>query len=64
METDPGPAPITESPAQRLAAEERTDVARRKEEEKRMNRKPSLGEKVKKLVKGKKSEEKEDAVIR
>ena len=57
METGPGPATIPESPAQRLAALEKIDAVKRKEEQKRMNRKPSLGQKVKNLVKGKKSEE-------
>lgn len=59
METGPGPATIPESPAQRLAALEKLDAAKTKEEEKRMNRKPSLGQKMKKLVKGRKGEEEE-----
>jgi hypothetical protein len=54
METGP---PIPESPTERLAALEKLDAAKRKEEERRMNRKPSLREKVKKLVKGKQQEE-------
>jgi hypothetical protein len=57
LETGPGPATIAESPTQRLAALERIDAAKRKEEEKRTSRKPSLGQKVKKLVKGKKPDE-------
>jgi hypothetical protein len=57
LETGPGPATIPESPAQRLAALEKIDAAQRKEEEKKMNRKPSLGQKVKQLVKGKKADE-------
>ena len=41
----------------RLAAPERLEAAKGKEEERRMNRKPSLREKVKKLLKGKQEEE-------
>ena len=57
METGHGPAPIPESPAQRLAALEKLDAAKRKEEERKMNCKPSLREKLKKLVKGKQQDE-------
>lgn len=56
METGPGPAPMPESPAHRLAVLEKLDAAKRKEEERRMNRKPSLREKLKKLVKEKQQE--------
>lgn len=48
----PGPAPTPESPAHGLAVLEKLDATKRKEEERRMNRKPSLREKLKKLVKG------------
>jgi hypothetical protein len=46
MQTGQGPTLVPESPA-----------AKRKEEERRMNHKPSLREKVKKLAKGKQQEE-------
>jgi hypothetical protein len=57
LETGPGPATIPESPAQRLAALERLDAAKGKEEEKSRHRKPSLGQKVKRFVQGRRSEE-------
>jgi hypothetical protein len=56
LETDPGLATIPESPAQRLAALEKIDAAKRKEEERRINRKQYLGQRVKQLVKGKKTD--------
>lgn len=64
LETGPGPAVIPQSPAQRLAALEKIDANKRKEEEKKMKRKPSLRQRMKKLVKGKKTEEGQHAVIR
>ena len=47
----PGPATIPEIPAQRLAALERLDAAKR-EEEKRRHRKPSLGQKIEEACTG------------
>jgi hypothetical protein len=64
LKTEPGPATIPESPAKRLAAPERLDAAKGKEEEKRRHRKPSLGQKMKKLVQGRRSEAEKEAVIK
>jgi hypothetical protein len=66
LETEPGPATIPESPAQRLAAPERLDVAKGKEEEKEKtrHRKLSLGQKMKKLVQGRRSEAEKEAAIK
>ena len=64
LETGRGPASIPESPAQRLAALEKVDGAKRKEEEKIMDRKPSLGQKMKRFVNGRKREEEKQATIR
>lgn len=47
---------MPESPAHRLAVLEKLDAAKRKEEERRMNCKLSLREKLKKLVKEKQQE--------
>ena len=43
----------TRKPGARVSVREKLDAAKRKEEERRMNCKPSLREKLKKLVKGK-----------
>jgi hypothetical protein len=60
LETEPGPATIPGSPAQRPAGPERLDAANGKEgeeeeeeEEKRRHRKPSLGQKMKEACTGK-----------
>ena len=64
LEAGPGPATIPESPAQRLAAPERLGAAKGKEEEKRRHRKPSLGQKMKKLVQGRRSEAEKEAAVK
>jgi hypothetical protein len=64
LEAGPGPATIPESPAQRLAAPERLGAAKEKEEEKRRHRKPSLGQKMKKLVQGRRSEAEKEAAVK
>jgi hypothetical protein len=60
METGPAPTSIPESPAHSLAILEKSNAAKREKkekEERRMNHKASLREKLKKLVKRKQQEE-------
>lgn len=65
LETGPAPATIPESPAQRLAALERLDASEREdEEEKRMHRKRSLGQKLKELVRRRRSKAEKEAATR
>jgi hypothetical protein len=52
------------SHGQRLAAPERLDAAKGKEKEKRKHRKLSLGQKMKKLVQGRRSEAENEAAIK
>jgi hypothetical protein len=60
----PWPATIPESPATEAAAPERLDAAKGKEKEKRRHRKLSLGQKMKKLVQGRRSEAENEAAIK